>query len=167
MDGDHIPAIHPGPAGRPGAAGEDFRRRPHRAGARIGRQAGIAKHRLRHRPRDPCQRVAGKGLAGVELHGIGIESRRTTRAGFAGTRFRVLDHGKPIEGLETAEQQFSVLAGLPLPEQKRFLLMTLAEAERIVVLIDELALQQKRNVSVEIGAQALRQLEAERSADNG
>jgi chromosomal replication initiation ATPase DnaA len=42
-----------------------------------------------------------------------------------------------------------------------------AEAERIVVLIDELALQQKRNISVEIGAQALRRLEAERSADNG
>jgi chromosomal replication initiation ATPase DnaA len=37
-----------------------------------------------------------------------------------------------------------------------------AEAERIVVLIDTLALQQKRNISVEIGAQALRQLEAER-----
>jgi chromosomal replication initiation ATPase DnaA len=45
-----------------------------------------------------------------------------------------------------------------------------ADAERIVVLIDNLALQQKRNVSVEIGAQALRLLEAERgggSADNG
>lgn len=42
-----------------------------------------------------------------------------------------------------------------------------AEAERIVVLIDTLALQQKRNISVEIGAQALRQLEAERPADNG
>jgi chromosomal replication initiation ATPase DnaA len=45
-----------------------------------------------------------------------------------------------------------------------------ADAERIVVLIDTLALQQKRNVSVEIGAQALRLLEAERgggSADNG
>lgn len=42
-----------------------------------------------------------------------------------------------------------------------------AEAERIVVLIDTLALQQKRNISVEIGAQALRHLEAERSADNG
>ena len=42
-----------------------------------------------------------------------------------------------------------------------------AEAERIVVLIDELALQQKRNVSVEIAALALRQLEAERLADNG
>lgn len=45
-----------------------------------------------------------------------------------------------------------------------------ADAERIVVLIDTLALQQKRNISVEIGAQALRLLEAERgggSADNG
>lgn len=45
-----------------------------------------------------------------------------------------------------------------------------AEAERIVAIIDTLALQQKRNISVEIGAQALRQLEGERgapSADNG
>jgi chromosomal replication initiation ATPase DnaA len=41
-----------------------------------------------------------------------------------------------------------------------------AEAERMVVLIDTLALQQKRNISVEIGAQALRWLELER-ADNG
>ena len=45
-----------------------------------------------------------------------------------------------------------------------------AQAERIVVLMDALALQQKRNISVEIGAQALRQLEAERTsglADTG
>lgn len=44
-----------------------------------------------------------------------------------------------------------------------------ADAERIVVLIDTLALQQKRNVSVDIGGQALQLLEAERggpSADN-
>ncbi|MCE9523493.1 MAG: hypothetical protein K8S25_13805, partial [Alphaproteobacteria bacterium] len=37
-----------------------------------------------------------------------------------------------------------------------------AEAERIVALIDGLALQQKRNISVEIGVLALRQLEEER-----
>ena len=46
----------------------------------------------------------------------------------------------------------------------------LAEAERIVEIIDTLALQQKRNISVEIGAKALRQLEGERGAplaDNG
>lgn len=45
-----------------------------------------------------------------------------------------------------------------------------ADAERIVVLIDTLALQQKRNISVEIAGQALRLLEAEQggpSADNG
>ena len=44
-----------------------------------------------------------------------------------------------------------------------------ADAERIVVLIDKLALEQKRNVSVEIGTQALKLLEAEReggAADN-
>lgn len=44
-----------------------------------------------------------------------------------------------------------------------------ADAERIVVLIDRLALEQKRNVSVDIAGQALKMLEAERgggSADN-
>lgn len=55
------------------------------------------------------------------------------------------------------------LIGYLAPRLRR----SFAEAERIVVLIDTLALQQKRNVSVEIGVQALRQLEAERSADNG
>ncbi len=55
------------------------------------------------------------------------------------------------------------LIGYLAPRLRR----SFAEAERIVVLIDTLALQQKRNISVEIGTQALRQLEAERSADNG
>lgn len=58
------------------------------------------------------------------------------------------------------------LIGYLVPRLRR----SFVEAERIVVLIDTLALQQKRNISVEIGAQALRQLEAERetsSADNG
>ena len=43
------------------------------------------------------------------------------------------------------------------------------DAERIVVLIDRLALQQKRNISVDVGTQAFRLLDAERqaSADNG
>ena len=60
---------------------------------------------------------------------LGIEQQLTDRA---------VRDGKPIEGLETAEQQFAVLAGLPLPEQKRFLLMTLAEAERIDAEIEDL-----------------------------
>lgn len=59
-----------------------------------------------------------------------------------------------------------VLIDYLIPRMRR----SFADAERLVVLIDNLALQQKRNISVEIGAQALRLLEAERSgasADNG
>ncbi len=35
---------------------------------------------------------------------------------------------KPIEGLETPAEQFAVLGGLPMAEQKRFLQMTLEES---------------------------------------
>jgi len=58
------------------------------------------------------------------------------------------------------------LIGFLVPRLQR----SFAEAERIVALIDGLALQQKRNISVEIGALALRQLEDERAlraADKG
>jgi uncharacterized protein len=41
---------------------------------------------------------------------------------------RAATDGKPILGLETPAQQFAVLAGLSLAEQKRFLLMTLEES---------------------------------------
>jgi uncharacterized protein YbaP (TraB family) len=44
---------------------------------------------------------------------------------------RAMKEGKPIVGLETAEEQFAVLAGLTLPEQKRFLLMTLEESAEL------------------------------------
>jgi len=60
---------------------------------------------------------------------LGIEQQLADRA---------VRDGKPIEGLETAEQQFAVLAGLPLPEQKRFLLMTLADTERLDEEIEDL-----------------------------
>ena len=53
---------------------------------------------------------------------LGIEHTLAARAS--------TDH-KPITGLETAEQQFAVLSSLPLPEQKRFLLMSLEEAGRM------------------------------------
>jgi chromosomal replication initiation ATPase DnaA len=59
-----------------------------------------------------------------------------------------------------------VLIDYLIPRMRR----SFADAERVVVLIDNLALQQKRNISVEIGAQALRLLDEERgaaSADNG
>jgi uncharacterized protein len=52
----------------------------------------------------------------------GIEQTLTARA--------VADH-KPIEGLETAAQQFQMLASMPLPQQKRFLLMTLEESAQL------------------------------------
>ena len=60
---------------------------------------------------------------------LGIEARLASRAG---------DDGKPIQGLETAEQQFAVLGGLPLEEQKRFLLMTLEESTQLDAQVDEL-----------------------------
>ena len=51
---------------------------------------------------------------------------------------RATGDGKPIMGLETAEQQFALLAGLPLPQQKRFLMMTLDEAAGIDAELAEL-----------------------------
>lgn len=60
---------------------------------------------------------------------LGIEQQLADRA--------VRDR-KPIEGLETAAQQFAVLAGLPLPEQKRFLMMSLAESGRLDDEIEDL-----------------------------
>lgn len=60
---------------------------------------------------------------------LGIEQQLADRAA---------RDGKPIEGLETAEQQFAVLAGLPLGEQKRFLMMSLGESERLDAEIEDL-----------------------------
>ena len=48
--------------------------------------------------------VVAEAVAGLKLHGISVEARKTTRAGFAGTRFRVLDHAKPIEGPDPEER---------------------------------------------------------------
>ena len=46
--------------------------------------------------------------------------------------------GKPISGLETPAQQFAILGGLSLPDQERFLLMTLEESEQADAQLDEL-----------------------------
>jgi hypothetical protein len=59
----------------------------------------------------------------------GIEQQVTQRA---------LEDGKPILGLETPTDQFAVLASLTLPQQKRFLLMTLEEPELVDARLDEL-----------------------------
>jgi uncharacterized protein YbaP (TraB family) len=52
----------------------------------------------------------------------GVEQQIATRA---------RDDGKPITGLETPEQQFAVLASLSLPDQKRFLLLTLEDFDQL------------------------------------
>jgi uncharacterized protein YbaP (TraB family) len=51
---------------------------------------------------------------------------------------RAIADRKPITGLETAEQQFAVLSSLPLAEQKRFLLMSLEEADRMDAELESL-----------------------------
>lgn len=51
---------------------------------------------------------------------------------------RAIADGKPIHGLETAEQQFAILSNLPLPLQKRFLIMTLEDSENLDEQLDEL-----------------------------
>jgi uncharacterized protein len=59
----------------------------------------------------------------------GIEQTLTTRA---------IEEHKPIEGLETAAQQFQMLADMPLAQQKRFLVMTLDESANLDRELDEL-----------------------------
>lgn len=57
----------------------------------------------------------------------GVEQRLTTRA----TR-----DGKPIQGLETLEEQLGTLAGLPAPQQKQFLVYSVEDSERATREID-------------------------------
>ncbi len=51
---------------------------------------------------------------------------------------RAVHDGKPILGLETPGQQFAVLGGLSLAEQKRFLLLTLEETEESDAELEEM-----------------------------
>ena len=51
---------------------------------------------------------------------------------------RAIADRKPILGLETPEQQFAVLGGLSLAEQKRFLLLALEETEEDDTELEEL-----------------------------
>ena len=69
----------------------------------------------------------------LENHGfsaeLGVEQTLTRRA--------VADR-KPIAGLETAAQQFATFGRMPLPEQKRLLLMTLEETAQLEAEVDKL-----------------------------
>ena len=60
---------------------------------------------------------------------LGIEMTMTTRA---------TQDGKPIEGLETVDEQLSFLDGLPLAAQREMLLQALAEGAALSESIDEL-----------------------------
>jgi len=60
---------------------------------------------------------------------LGVEETLAKRA--------VADH-KPIQGLETAEQQFAILAHLPIPMQKKFLMMTIDETDNLDAQINDL-----------------------------
>lgn len=51
---------------------------------------------------------------------------------------RATSDGKPIEGLETVDEQLSFLDGLPLEAQREMLLQTLAEGASLSETIDEL-----------------------------
>src|SRR4051812_5540319 len=44
-------------------------------------------------------------VARLGLPGIGVETRKASRGGFVGTRFRVLENGQPIEGPDPEEHQ--------------------------------------------------------------
>jgi pyridinium-3,5-bisthiocarboxylic acid mononucleotide nickel chelatase len=45
-------------------------------------------------------------VARLGLPGIGVETRKASRGGFVGTRFRVLENGQPIEGPDPEEHHY-------------------------------------------------------------
>lgn len=47
--------------------------------------------------------VVAEAVASLGLPGVGVEARRASRGGFAGTRFRVLLDGRPVEGPDPEE----------------------------------------------------------------
>ncbi|MFN7940729.1 MAG: nickel pincer cofactor biosynthesis protein LarC [Thermoanaerobaculia bacterium] len=49
--------------------------------------------------------VIERAVAELALPGIAIDVRRARRGGMAGTRFRVLEHGRPIDGPDPEERQ--------------------------------------------------------------
>jgi pyridinium-3,5-bisthiocarboxylic acid mononucleotide nickel chelatase len=59
--------------------------------------------------------VVAEAVAGLGLAGVGVESRKASRGGFAGTRFRVLLDGRPLEGPDPEEAGAGEAAGEPGP----------------------------------------------------
>jgi hypothetical protein len=67
-------------------------------------------------------------LLDIELAGRGFSPEFGIEQTLAA---RATEEHKPIEGLETAAQQFQMLASMPLQQQKRFLVMTLDESAQL------------------------------------
>lgn len=63
--------------------------------------------------------------------GLGVEMHMSAKAGA---------DGKPIQGLETFDEQLGFLDGLSLPAQRAMLLSTLEESAELVEMMDELIL---------------------------
>lgn len=63
--------------------------------------------------------------------GLGVEMHMSAKAGV---------DGKPIEGLETFDEQLGFLDGLSLPAQRKMLLSTLEESAELVEMMDDLIL---------------------------
>ncbi|HEY6323825.1 MAG TPA: nickel pincer cofactor biosynthesis protein LarC [Thermoanaerobaculia bacterium] len=59
--------------------------------------------------------VVAEAVASLGLAGVGVESRKASRGGFAGTRFRVLLDGRPLEGPDPEEAGGGEAAGEPGP----------------------------------------------------
>jgi len=49
--------------------------------------------------------VVADAVASLGLRGVGVERRKASRGGFAGTRFRVLLEGRPLEGPDPEEEE--------------------------------------------------------------
>ncbi len=60
--------------------------------------------------------VLAEAVAALALPGIAVEARRARRGGFAGTRFRVLSEGQPIEGPDPEESSETPRTPQPPPE---------------------------------------------------
>jgi pyridinium-3,5-bisthiocarboxylic acid mononucleotide nickel chelatase len=59
--------------------------------------------------------VVADAVASLGLAGVGVESRKASRGGFAGTRFRVLLDGRPLEGPDPEENGAGDTGGEPDP----------------------------------------------------
>ena len=83
---------------------------------------------------------------------LGVEMTMTQRA---------IADGKPIEGLETVDEQLGFLDGLPLEAQREMLLQTLLQAAALTKSIDTLIDAWRRGDTATLETELLQDLEAQ------